>query len=154
VAENHADDLQRVYRKVLLLCAVAALARDIKHDQRLQRQSAASLGMSETEFCGFVRRSAETTEEDDNDENGSADPSVYSPANVEARVGLQIRTGSDPSHNNWNESQRRSMLEMLGSWYVDLSVLNSPVFPSHHEHACREEPEAEAEVEVRWNIQV
>jgi hypothetical protein len=134
LAENHADDLQRVYRKVLLLCDVAALARDIKHDQRLQRQSAASLGMSETEFGGFVRRSAETTEDEDgHDDNEPADPTAASPANIEARIGLQIRNGSDPGHNNWNESQRRSMLEMLGSWYADLYVLSSPVCPSHRE---------------------
>jgi hypothetical protein len=101
---NHADDLQKVYRKVVLLCEVATLARDLQQNPSFRRRPTSIFGMNEDEFDGMLRRTTETNDltEQINNDKGM----------------LEItQSSSDTYQGNLNESERRSMLEMLGAWY-------------------------------------
>jgi hypothetical protein len=101
---NHADDLQKVYRKVVLLCEVATLARDLQQNPSFRRRPTSIFGMNEDEFDGMLRR---TTETNDLTEQMNHDKGM-----------LEItQSNSDTYQGNLNESERRSMLEMLGAWY-------------------------------------
>jgi hypothetical protein len=115
---NHADDLQKVYRKVVLLCEVATLARDLQQNPSFRRRPTSIFGMNEDEFDGMLRR---TTETNDLTEQMNHDKGMLEIA----------QSNSDTYQGNLNESERRSMLEMLGAWYgaIVLFSLKYPWFP-------------------------
>jgi hypothetical protein len=108
---NHADDLQKVYRKVVLLCEVAALARDLQQNPSFRRRPTTIFGMNEAEFDGMLRRTTETND-------------VSEQQNLEKGASLEIGPSRSESYQgNLNDSERRSMLEMLGAWYGAFSSL-------------------------------
>lgn len=101
--ENHSDDLQKVYKKILFLMDVATLARNMKMNPSYRRRQPNYFGMNEEDFYGMLQRTAEADDEVKSITNDAPDSTT--------RL-------NESDQRNLSESHRRTMLETLGAWYV------------------------------------
>jgi hypothetical protein len=119
---NHAEDLAKVVQKALLLCEVAALAREFSLKSfrgGVQRApSISKFGMSREEFDGIVRRNAEL------DDDSASGGGKYIPDDSSYHGGLIIDPrNSDPRRGILDQSEKTKINALLGAWYVDCSLL-------------------------------
>jgi hypothetical protein len=124
---NHAEDLANVVQKALLLCEVAALARQcellsVDSGKVKSAPSVCKFGMTKEAFDGIVNRHAQLDDDSASGGGGSAqNDSMY-------HGGLIIEPG-DSNHRLGilGQSQRTKINELLGAWCVFVS--GWPVYP-------------------------
>ena len=117
---NYADDLSKLVNKMLRLCEVAALARDIRSEtarpDAMQRNtSVTQFGISREDFNGMLRYDEH---EDDTSSNLKSIPNrsayeggfIVDPTLIES-----VRQGA------LDQSQKEKITELLGAWYVSIS---------------------------------
>lgn len=102
--------------KILCLCEVAALARDLKGDTESQRRPIISnLGMSKASFDGFVQEAAKEFDKTD-DYSYSKDVDMTS-LSVARQSNLLIDPHDlDKNSGGLSPSQKMKLNELLGAW--------------------------------------
>ena len=112
VLANYAEDLAKLVNKVLMLCEVAALARDCRMEsfggyKKVQlRPSATKFGITQEEFDGIVRSIAHHDDDDYASQSRGGKSLPNEPS----------YHGNDPRRRA--ESEKMKIKEMLGAWYV------------------------------------
>lgn len=106
--------------RILCLCEVAALARDLQWDAENApsklRTVVSDFGMSKEKFDGVIQRTTALIEETDN--YSRSDTSANREDNP---PGLLIDpTDIDRHTGGLSNSQRMKLIELLGDWYVCL----------------------------------
>lgn len=124
IAGNYAGELTKVMKKVLMLCEIAALARDLAFEakslpsnQRGSLPSVDEFGISRDEFDILVQG------EDDDDQSlaySEASSRVLSTAgHAAARNGPVIDPKEYELHNGvLTDNQKAKINELLGTWCV------------------------------------
>jgi hypothetical protein len=108
--------------KILCLCEVAALARDLQWENdnvgNVRFKSMLnSFGMSKENFDGYIQQTAALVAESDN--YSQADMSYRSASNEMNNPGLLIDPNDvDRLTGGLSQSQRMKLIELLGAWYV------------------------------------
>jgi hypothetical protein len=104
--------LKKVYQKVVLLCEVATLARDLQQNPHASFSSS-MLGMSKEEFHSMMHRNAEM------DEHSTAERDPGNLNDPGYKGGLIIDPNDkDARQGNLYQSQMIKISELLGAWYV------------------------------------
>ena len=126
VVANYAEDLSKVVKKALMLCEVAALARECQPKKsfgvynKVQRAPPVTqFGISREEFDGIVRSNAQ------HDDDDYADGETL-PNDTSYDGGFIIDPVSDPRRSTLDQSQKMKINDLLGAWYVCSSSLKMP----------------------------
>jgi hypothetical protein len=113
-AVNYAEDLTKLVDKIVILCEIAALSREIEDDvagpSSLRRSaSVTQYGITKEEFVGIL-------EESNNDEGSSISRNTKG---NDYQGGLIVDpTKSDLRRVRLDQSQRAKITELLGAWCV------------------------------------
>ena len=111
---NYAEDLAKLVDKIVVLCEIAALSREIEDEiaspHSLRRSmSISQYGITKEEFDGIL--------EESNVEDGSS--IGRNSKSVDYQGGLIVDpTKSDLKRVRLDQSQRAKITELLGAWYV------------------------------------
>ena len=115
---NYAEDLTKLVDKIVILCEIAALSREIEDEitnpQSLRRSvSVTQYGITKEEFDGIL-------EESNNDEGSTISRNTKG---LDYQGGLIVDpTKSDLRRVRLDQSQRAKITELLGAWYVALCI--------------------------------
>jgi hypothetical protein len=115
---NYAEDLTKLVDKMLILCEVAALAREI--DSELARPYCMKRSLSVSQY-GLTRQEFDDMLLESDDDDGSSKSKNAKGFKPESKYqgGLIVDpTSNDIRRARLDQAQRAKITELLGAWYV------------------------------------
>jgi hypothetical protein len=123
---HYAEDLAKVMKKILCLCEVAALARDLRREAdhfgtkgRSGMTWSTNIGMSKENFDGFIQETAK--EFDDTDTYSFNSKLVNNSSVLDNKTNNEYEYLIDPNDldkisGGLTPSQKMKLNELLGAW--------------------------------------
>jgi hypothetical protein len=115
---NYAEDLTKLVDKMLILCEVAALSREIEHEVARPFSMKRSLSVSQ---YGITRQEFDDLLLASDDDEGSSKSKNAKGLTTESKYqgGLIVDpTSNDLRRARLDQAQRAKITELLGAWYV------------------------------------
>jgi hypothetical protein len=118
---NYADDLAKVMSKILRLCEIGALARDIQREcdmiRSRQRSTLGHVIMSKENFQGLMQQANDVEDSDKVGHIGAESTSRNEPERSSTPRGFLINPNDIDSLTGFlSQSQRTKLNELLGAW--------------------------------------